>query len=73
MTGDVEKVEWILKMKNKRKQFGMTLVEILVTIVIIAILAAGLFTVSNYMTKQSDIELAKAELEIIDVALEEYS
>jgi len=50
----------------------MTLVEILVTIVIMAILAAGLFTVSNYMTKQSDIEMVKAEFTIIDTALEEY-
>jgi prepilin-type N-terminal cleavage/methylation domain-containing protein len=59
-------------MKRKQNKYGLTLVEILVAVAIIAILAAGLYSVSNYLETQSKIKLAKSTIEILCTALEQY-
>jgi prepilin-type N-terminal cleavage/methylation domain-containing protein len=59
-------------MKSKQNKYGLTLVEILVAIAIVAVLAAGLYSVSNYLEKQSKIELTKSTIEILCAALEQY-
>jgi len=47
-------------------------VEILVAVAIIAILAAGLYSVSNYLETQSKIKLTKSTIELLCTALEQY-
>ena len=59
-------------MKRKQNKYGLTLVEILVAVAIIAILAAGLYSVSNYLETQSKIKLAKSTIELLCTALEQY-
>jgi len=59
-------------MKRKQSKYGLTLVEILVAVVIIAILAAGLYSVGNYLETQSRIRLTKSTIEILAGALEQY-
>ena len=59
-------------MKRKQNKYGLTLVEILVAVAIIAILAAGLYSVSNYLETQSKIKLTKSTIEILCTALEQY-
>jgi prepilin-type N-terminal cleavage/methylation domain-containing protein len=59
-------------MKRKQNKNGLTLVEILVAVLIIAILAAGLYSVSNYLETQSKIKLTKSTIEILCTALEQY-
>jgi prepilin-type N-terminal cleavage/methylation domain-containing protein len=59
-------------MKRKQNKYGLTLVEIMVAIVIMAILAAGLYSVGNYLEKQSKTELTKSTIEILSAALEQY-
>lgn len=59
-------------MKRKQNKIGLTLVEILVAIAIIAILAAGLYSVSNYIEKQAQIKLTESTIEILSTAIEQY-
>ncbi|MCD4832012.1 MAG: type II secretion system GspH family protein [Anaerohalosphaeraceae bacterium] len=59
-------------MRNLHSQFGFTIVEILVTVVVIAILAAGIFSLSQSVDKRAKLDMAKAQLVIIDTALEQY-
>lgn len=59
-------------MKRKQNKYGLTLVEILVAVAIIAILAAGLYSVSNYLETQSKIKLTKSTIELLCTALEQY-
>src|SRR4030042_5492690 len=59
-------------MKRKQNKYGLTLVEILVAIAIIAILAAGLYSVGNYVETQSKIKLAESTIETLCCALEQY-
>jgi prepilin-type N-terminal cleavage/methylation domain-containing protein len=51
---------------------GLTLLEVLVAITIIAILAAGLYTVSSRVEKQAKEKLTKSTIEILCTALEQY-
>ena len=51
---------------------GLTLAEILVAITIIAILAAGLYSVSNYIEKQAQTKLTESTIEILSTAIEQY-
>jgi prepilin-type N-terminal cleavage/methylation domain-containing protein len=53
-------------------KYGLTLVEVLVAVVIIAILAAGLYSVGNYLETQSKIKLTKSTIEILSAAIEQY-
>ena len=59
-------------MKIKQNKYGLTLVEVLVAITIIAVLAAGLYSVSNYVETQSKKELTKSTIETLCAALEQY-
>lgn len=56
----------------KLRHTGLTLVEILVAIVIMAVLAAGLYSVSNYVEKQAKAKLTESTIEILCSALEQY-
>ena len=59
-------------MKRKQNKYGLTLVEILVVITIIAILAAGLYSVGNYVETQAKVKLAESTIDILCCALEQY-
>jgi prepilin-type N-terminal cleavage/methylation domain-containing protein len=59
-------------MKRKQNKTGLTLVEILVAIAIIAILAAGLYSVSNYIEKQAKAKLTESTIETLSAAIEQY-
>jgi prepilin-type N-terminal cleavage/methylation domain-containing protein len=59
-------------MKRKQNKTGLTLAEILVAITIIAILAAGLYSVSNYIEKQAQAKLTESTIEILSTAIEQY-
>ena len=58
-----------MKMTNKN---GLTIVEILVAVTIIALLAAGLYSVSNYLEKQAKIKLTESTIEALSAAIEQY-
>jgi prepilin-type N-terminal cleavage/methylation domain-containing protein len=57
---------------SHRGEYGLTLVEILVAVGIIAILAAGLYSVGNYLETQSRIRLTQSTIEILSTAVEQY-
>ena len=59
-------------MKSNTLQPGVTIVELLVAIGIIAILAVGMFTVGSYVETQAKEKLAKSTIETLVTALEQY-
>ena len=59
-------------MKRTVNKYGLTLVEILIAIAIMAVLAAGLYSVGNYVETQSKIKLAESTIETLCCALEQY-
>lgn len=59
-------------MMIKTRHTGLTLIEIVVAVAIIAILAAGLYSVSNYLQKQSQINLTQSTIDTLVAALEQY-
>jgi prepilin-type N-terminal cleavage/methylation domain-containing protein len=59
-------------MKIKLEYTGLTLVEIMVAVTIVALLVAGLYSVSNYVETQSKIRLTKSTIEVLCTALEQY-
>jgi prepilin-type N-terminal cleavage/methylation domain-containing protein len=66
----------IIKLRHtgliRQAHSGLTLAEILVAITIIAILAAGLYSVSNYIEKQAQTKLTESTIEILSTAIEQY-
>jgi len=58
-------------MKNA-KHTGMTLIEIIVSVAIIAILAAGLFSVGSYIDTQTKIKKTESTIQLLVTALERY-
>jgi prepilin-type N-terminal cleavage/methylation domain-containing protein len=56
----------------KIKKNGLTLVEILVAIAIVALLAAGLYSVSQYVDRQAKVKLTESTIEILAAAIDEY-
>jgi prepilin-type N-terminal cleavage/methylation domain-containing protein len=59
-------------MKRKQNKNGLTIVEILVVIAIVAMLAAGLYSVSNYVDTQAKIKHTETTIETLAAALAEY-
>jgi len=59
-------------MKRNQNTNGLTLVELLVAIAIVALLAAGLYSVSRYVETQSKITLTESTIETLVAALGEY-
>jgi prepilin-type N-terminal cleavage/methylation domain-containing protein len=66
----------IIKLRHtgliRQAHSGLTLMEILVAIAIIAILAAGLYSVSNYVEKQAKAKLTESTIEILSAAIEQH-
>ncbi|PKL50909.1 MAG: hypothetical protein CVV39_00925 [Planctomycetes bacterium HGW-Planctomycetes-1] len=61
-----------LIMRKKQKIQGLTIVEILVAIAIVALLAAGLYSVSSYVGRQAKIKLTESTIAILTAAIDEY-
>jgi prepilin-type N-terminal cleavage/methylation domain-containing protein len=59
-------------MKHKQNKNGLTIVEILVAIAIVALLAVGLYSVGSYVETQSKITLTESTIETLVAALDEY-
>ncbi len=59
-------------MKLNTSQPGVTIVELLVAIAIIAILAAGMFTVGTYVNTQAQEKLAENTINVLVAAMEEF-
>jgi prepilin-type N-terminal cleavage/methylation domain-containing protein len=56
----------------KIKTNGITLVELLVAIAIVAILGAGLYIAGDYADKQAKIKQTQSTIEMLSAALEQY-
>ena len=59
-------------MKRIQNKIGLTIVEVLVVVAIISVLAAGLYTVGNYVETQTKIKQTKSTIEILSAAIEQY-
>lgn len=59
-------------MKMKLKYTGLSLIEVLVAVAIIAILSAGLYAVGNYLDTKMKIERTKSTIHLLITALERY-
>ncbi len=59
-------------MKTKLSKYGLTLVEIMVAVAIIAILAVGMYSVGSYLETQSQKKLAESTIETLAAAIEQY-
>jgi prepilin-type N-terminal cleavage/methylation domain-containing protein len=56
----------------KTRQSGMTLIEIMVSVLIVAILAVGLFAVSGYIDTQMKIKATESTIQLLVAAVEQY-
>jgi len=59
-------------MRNYRHKFGLTLVEILIVVAIIAILVAMTIGIAARINIQSDKQLTKSTFAMLDAALEQF-
>ncbi|GEM_PF-389413 len=59
-------------METTAKKSGMTLIELMVSVLIVAILAAGLFAVGGYLDKQFKIKATEGTMQLLVAALEQY-
>jgi prepilin-type N-terminal cleavage/methylation domain-containing protein len=59
-------------MKRKQNKNGLTIMEILVAVVIMAILAAGLYFAGSYVDTQAKIKLTESTIETLAAAIDEY-
>lgn len=57
---------------NKKLVRAFTLAEMLVVVAIIAILAVGIFSVSNSVDKKTKIDQTKSTIELLCAAIEQY-
>lgn len=56
----------------KTKQSGMTLIELMVSVLIVAILAAGLLAVGSYIDRQFKIKATEGTIQLLVTAIEQY-
>ena len=59
-------------MKNQKHKYGLSLIEILMAIIIIAMLATMVITVATNVDNQSKEEATKAVFSLLEAALQEY-
>jgi prepilin-type N-terminal cleavage/methylation domain-containing protein len=59
-------------MKRKQNKNGLTIMEILVAVAIMAILAAGLYFAGHYVETQAKIKLTESTIETLVTAIDEY-
>jgi prepilin-type N-terminal cleavage/methylation domain-containing protein len=59
-------------MKRKQNKNGLTIMEILVAVAIMALLAAGLYFAGHYVETQAKIKLTESTIETLAAAIDEY-
>jgi len=59
-------------MKNQKYKHGLSLIEILMAVIIIAILATMVITVASSVDNRSKEEATRAEFSLLETALQEY-
>lgn len=57
---------------NRSKTVGFTLIELMVVIIVIGIVGGIIFSGAGYVFKKQAIRQAQAEIEVLEVALDEY-
>jgi prepilin-type N-terminal cleavage/methylation domain-containing protein len=57
---------------NKKLAGGLTLIELIIVVAIIAIMAAAVYVVRGPADKKANIELTKSTIELLCAALEQY-
>ncbi len=60
-------------MKSRKYKTGVTLMEMLIVIAVIAILATSVITVTRYVASKSEIKLAEGNIALITAALEQFA
>lgn len=60
-------------MKSQKCKTGVTLMEMLIVIAVIAILAMSVITVTRYVSSKSEIKLAEGSIALITAALEQFA
>lgn len=59
-------------MRTDRRQFGMTLLEVLVTLTVILILVGALGGVGVHLKKQAEIRLTEGTIDVLVTAIEQF-
>ncbi len=59
-------------MRSDCRQFGITLIEILVVVGIISLLLGALYMVGHFVGQKGDIALAESQMHLLASALEDY-
>ena len=59
-------------MARKRRQFGFTLVEMLVTLAVVLILISAVARLGQYVKTRASVQLTQSALAVIDTALQQY-
>jgi prepilin-type N-terminal cleavage/methylation domain-containing protein len=59
-------------MNYELRKTGLTMIEILIAVAILALLAGGIFLVGGKAKEQAKIELTKSTMMMLDTALEQY-
>ncbi|MDO8304038.1 MAG: hypothetical protein Q7T18_12445 [Sedimentisphaerales bacterium] len=60
------------RVTSNESRTGLTMVEILLAVAILALLAGGMFFVSGKVREQANIRLTESTLAVLDTALEQY-
>ncbi len=59
-------------MTTGRRQFGMTLVEMLMALTVVLILISSLMRLGQYVKERSSVQLTRSALAVIDTAIQQY-